>query len=431
MEDQSQLMSGIGTRMEVKDLSDPDSIRVPAHTALSTRSGILAFLLAGFIASIFLDSVKVIPGLEDDSIASLAGYLLLGGFLLLHPLHAWSMHGPGRIFVFFFGATVLIEGIRYYDGGAMPDRDTGLRFYFQYLQVFVLYFISVNIVQDVRAIRWAQITFLACVGSIALMVMAGVGGVDTDKSGGREGFSLMNLNNQAFLYSVMVVGVALVLMRRRNPMRLRVVLGALAILACLALARTGSRSGALVLVVGLLMVVAIGTLDVERGRSLLMTLCLVVGAAFALLRSEVLRERLMETRDAGQTGHRLELAEAGWELAGESPAIGHGAAYVFPLAIKASWPRDRVSAHNMYLQMLLSFGWVGFLIWLIALFGVVWDCWKARATLGGITMLCVMIMLMISGFGGGYMTEKFAWVLLAMASAVRDWAPRLEEEILS
>src|SRR5437879_6598179 len=127
MQDQANLVTRTCGTAEVTP-----AVPIASQTRLSrmpARPKVLRFLLALFVASLFLDRLKLFESGIQDSITSLMGYVLAATFLALRLGGLKEMKAPARFFFAFFVFTLLLEIHRALMGSAKPDPVTSFRFY--------------------------------------------------------------------------------------------------------------------------------------------------------------------------------------------------------------------------------------------------------------------------------------------------------------
>lgn len=389
------------------------------HRGPAARPAILRVVAGLFVLALFFESFRLLGGVLMDNASSLVGYVLSLLFVAvgLPRLGRWNL--PNAAFLAFVVATVLAELLRPAFGLASAPAGISFRYYLQYLQTLVLYFIMADLFYDPRAVRAVAKVFIACAIGMAVLSSVGFGLLLSETEVGRVGIKSLNLNAQSFLYALAIVAIVMRLLDRLP--RLRTVDAALlfgAGVMLVALVRTGSRTGAAVLLAGL----ALGSAMNIRRRRLsayfLFLPAVLLAVAVAFTSATVLRQRITATVVEGETGLRAELALSATQMFKESPLLGRGAAYVFELPSRVGIGKEKISAHSAYLEVLVASGIIGGLPWIIGVLLTLHGAWRFRATPWGGTITVLLVMTMVAGMVGNLLTNKYFWILMAMASRV-------------
>ena len=186
-----------------------------------------------------------------------------------------------------------------------------------------------------------------------------------------EGTFLLANTLAAYLITVLplVAGLTWSAWRQRAPGRFA--LGALTVLAALALARSGSKMGILALALAITVVAAASL----RGRRRVLSVAGLVAVIGVALVVPALRARVVASADV-----RLDYWRAGVAMVAEKPLFGHGLdgfRQQYP-RLKPPGGEETVIAHNEPLQAAVDLGLpAGVLVlawWLLAVSGV----WRAR-----------------------------------------------------
>jgi len=74
-----------------------------------------------------------------------------------------------------------------------------------------------------------------------------------------------------------------------------------------------------------------------------------------------------------------------------------------------------MSAHNVYFQLLLSFGLFGFLPWIMGVVGTFAVVWHHRKTSWGSILLTLFLATLVAGAAANLGHSKIFWVVLAFA----------------
>lgn len=387
---------------------------------VTRRPPLLIGLAAVFLVSTYLGAIHISDFPLAENPENVAGVLLATTFALTRLLQARLWAGPAKFFWVYLGVTALLEVGRYLldpQGAA-----SSLRAYAQFAQAILVYLIFYDLARDRRAVKVLAATFLGCTILLSFMAHLGLGvgavAVGRGVAAERVGVLGMNLNYQGLLYAAAITGLLCHGIARWPRFGwkdwLLVLAGASMLLALL---RTGSRGGLLTLVVG----VGVALLLMFRGRRwaayLLLVPLLLYGIGHAVMSSEVIRVRLFEeTFERGQLGARDVLAQEAFAMFRERPLTGWGSAYSDELGARLG--RQRIAAHNTYLQVATGFGVPGLVPWLLGLGATVWRLWRHRSDFWATVLLAVLAALLVAMIPGNYAYNRFTWLFLAVAGAI-------------
>jgi len=245
---------------------------------------------------------------KSDNLAQLIGIVLAGLFLVVRGFRFRFRERDLRWFLVFFTITAVEELIRYatLDSGAAAFS---LRAYFSYFQVFVLYVILRDLSRDPRVFRGIITVFFVTYFGGALLTDVGVQVVTSEIAGGRVGLVGVNLNAYAFSLAVIVVGGfswALALWPRLGWKGWLLMVSLVVLLP--AIASTGSRGGALALVLGLLAAIVVN-MRVRRVPVYLLLVPVILGGVLhVLMTTKVMQRRIEATIYGHDFGTRDTLA---------------------------------------------------------------------------------------------------------------------------
>lgn len=386
------------------------------------RPRYLVVLAAAFVVTTFFNAIRLSNNPLAENPMNVAGVLLAGTFALTRFTAARLWVGPTRLFWVFICISAALElGRLFADPGG--DGFSSLRQYAQYVQAFLVYLIFYDLARDRGAAETVLRTYLVAVILLSLVANTGLGGVVGAAQVGRGdaaervGVLGMNLNYQAFLYGAAITGVVcrtLARWPRFGPWDWILLGGAASML--LALLRTGSRGGLLVLVAGLTAALAL----MFRGRRWAAYVLLVPPALYgigsAIMSSEVTQARIEQTLYEGRLGMRDVLAREASTMVAEKPVFGWGVRYTEELGLRVG--RQRIAAHNTFLQITASFGLLGFVPWALGLGFTGWRLWRHRADFWAATLLALFGALLVAMVPGNYGYNPTAWILFALAGAM-------------
>lgn len=390
-------------------------------------STIYLALAAAFVVASFLDGVNLLAVPVAENPANVVGLLLSGLFVLTRLSHARLWTGPVRYFWVFIGLTAVLELGRW--GVSMQSDDTrSLRIYAMYVQVFLLYLIIFDLCRSFRAVRVLAAAFVISAILMSLVANLRVGGLVGAATVGRlteaerVGVLGMNFNLQGFIYSVAIIGIVCRSVDRWPRLDLQgwlLVGGAASMI--LALLRTGSRGALLTLVVGLTVALVLMFRGRRGAAYVLLVPLALYGIGSAIMSTDVIRVRMEQALFEGRLGSRDKLASEASVMILERPITGWGCTYTADLGARVG--RDRIAAHNTYLQLATTFGLTGFLPWIMGIGATVRRLWKYRTHFWGATMLAVMATFLIGALPSNMAYSRFAWMILAVAGAMPFHAP--------
>jgi O-antigen ligase len=239
----------------------------------------------------------------------------------------------------------------------------------------------------------------------ALFHIAGIGVVEVEKGiEGRTSIFGQNANLIGATYALAVI--ILVGLGLFQPVKLRnqLLMLLLIIVICVAMAKTGSRTAILTLVMGVLALLFLGK---AFGSRLTRAAALVMlGAVVALIlwRIPTVVERFDEInpQNLGSHNPRARMAPVLWEMFLRSPIYGSGPdQYQFELTRRAMpyliQQEKSIAAHNLVLLLLVETGVIGFLIFSVGVGAGVIAAWRARHKPCGSLPLALLLPFVIGG----------------------------------
>ncbi len=396
--------------------SRPRRVGAPKGLGVHRVPLVLRAVVFVFVFSTIFDSFTF-PFLDkNDNLAQLVGVVLAGLFLVYRGARLRIREADQRWFLVFFAVITIEEIIRYF---TLPEAAAVFSFrnYFSYFQVFVLYVILRELSRDPRVFRGIMTVFFVTYLGGALLTDLGIQLVTAEAAGGRVGLVGVNLNAYAFSLAVIVAGGFAWALSRwpRLGWKGWLLVSSLAVLLP-AIASTGSRGGALALVFGLLVAVIVNV-RLRRVPVLLVLVPVVLGAVLhVMLNTEIMQRRIQATFYEHDFGSRDTLAEAGLVLFREHPFIGTGPGYVEVLGRLTG--HHKIGAHNTYLQMVLSFGVLGTLPFLVGLGLTLYSSWRVRGSPWGGVWFTILAMTAAFGMTGHLGYNKHFWIILALGGNV-------------
>jgi O-antigen ligase len=257
------------------------------------------------------------------------------------------------------------------------------------------------------------LTYVVVFSGLSFLTNLNVPMVTNTIAGGRVSPTGMNANQISFLYALIVVGIVSWLLAtwpNVQPRHYPLMMAGLSLMV--AHVRTGSRGGSFALVAGLVFTSILHFRMRRLPTYLLVLPPIIAGVLQIMTSSPILAPRMQATIEERDTGTRFELAQGGLLLFSEEPFKGHGPAYVGKLGEMIGV--KRISVHNTYLQILVSFGILGTIPYFAGLFATLRSVWRSRQTIWGATMLSALGMLLTFGMGGHMGYNRHYWILLAL-----------------
>lgn len=186
---------------------------------------------------------------------------------------------------------------------------------------------------------------------------------------------------------------------------------------------TGSRSGAVVLVIALASVTLFGmrTGLLTRGAPI-MGLAAVIAMGVWFVPSQTI-QRILTVTNSGDFGSRLPIWDTALRTFGDHPVLGIGAG-AFLHAGGANYV-----AHNTYLSVLVEHGLPGFVVFIGIVLGLVAGIWHMRGQERSI-WITLLVCWCVGVSTLTWEQSRWTWVLFAMAAAL-PYANDAENDMVS
>jgi len=238
----------------------------------------------------------------------------------------------------------------------------------------------------------------------ALLHIAGFGVVAVDDViEGRSSVFGQNANVIGATYAIAeVVLVGLAMFRDVKPSRRLLLLPLIAVVG-MGLAKTGSRSAVLILVMGILVLLfqgrSFGSMTQRLANLLLVGA--VLTAILWQIPTVVERFERVNSSNIYQQEGRVRMAPVLWEIFLRSPVYGSGPdRYQFELTRRAMpymvKEQRTISAHNLALLLLVETGLIGFLLFASGIKAALVAAWRARSKACGSLPLALFLPLVIA-----------------------------------
>ena len=381
------------------------------------RPRLLAWLamLVGFLTVFDWYVVSGIPFLRNPS-AVTAIVLILAYLALRGPKYKLtSRDWPHFFLLLFLVYSFLLElGRQFFIGyGSLVPF---LIWYLQYVQVAILFFIVSDICRDPRHLFLIWGGIVAGILFIGLMVIFEIPGFTQEIIGQqRKGFAELNLNRAAFYYALGIITFLWVLIERRfriDPMS--IVCGAGIFILAVPMTWAASRGPFIAFVAGaaVLLTVSLRRRNIAKYLSLVP---LAVGGLIALiLHADVLMFRFEQALIGEQTGLRDVIFSLSLDLMAQRPFAGYGREHTLLIAQGLGYG-GTYSPHNLYFQVVLSFGLIGLVFWLLFMGQVGLKLLRHRRNPTSTLFFSLLACCAVYGLTGGIAHDKFFWFVLALS----------------
>jgi len=272
---------------------------------------------------------------------------------------------------------------------------------------------------------WA---FVIGVSFCALLHIAGVGVVEVDQGiDGRSTIFEQNANEIGETYGVALVALVALGLFKSTTQKLRFIVFPLAGLIATGLAKTGSRTGTLFAVLGILILLPQTRAFVPRVKRYLVILLLA--AVFAGVVSQiptVLKRFQVASSGPARDESRVRMIPVLWEIFLRSPITGTGPdRYQYELTRRAmpymAEKQQTINSHNLALLLLVETGVIGFALFSIGLGKALISAWRGRNGPLGLLPLAWLLPMSIGGLT--VCSPIFAsifWLAIAYSLAARD-----------
>ncbi|WP_376691964.1 O-antigen ligase family protein [Wenzhouxiangella sp. EGI_FJ10409] len=381
------------------------------------RPRLLAWLamMVGFLTVFDWYTVSGIPFLRNPSavvaIGMILAYLAIRGPTYKLTSRDW----PHFFLLLFLVYSFALELLRQlFIGYGSPV--SFFIWYMQYVQVAILFFLVSDICRDPRHlfIIWGGV--IAGILFIALAVVFEIPGFTQEITGQqRKGFSELNLNRAAFYYALGIITLLWVLIERR--FRLDWISAACALGICtlaLPMVWTGSRGPFIAFVAGAAVLLTV-SLRRQNIKNYLSFVPLAIGGMTVLvLQSEVLLFRFEQAATGEQMGLRDIIFSRSMELIGQRPVSGYGREHT-QLIGQALGYAGGYSPHNLYFQVVLSFGLIGLLLWLAFMAQIALKLLRRRRNPTSTLFFSLLACSAVYGLTGGIAHDKFFWFVLGLS----------------
>jgi hypothetical protein len=287
--------------------------------------------------------------------------------------------------------------------------------------------IAFNLLQFPRISRAGLWAFATGVSLCALLHIVGIGASAVDQSiqEARTTVFGQNANVVGAMYAVAIVALIGLGMFREVKLSRRLLIIPMVGVIGVGLAKTGSRTAVILVVIGALVLLFQAESFSPRWKRY-GSLALIGGMlAVAVLRDPTVMERFrdLDPQNPGRLNPRMRMAPVLLEIFLRSPIYGSGPdQYEFELTRRAMpyVVRDQrlIASHNLVLLLLVETGLIGFLVFFGGLWKALTAAWRARFNYCGYLPLALLLPLLISGIVLSNPTHHHVfWLAIAYALA--------------
>ena len=267
----------------------------------------------------------------------------------------------------------------------------------------------------------------------ALCQVAGIGATAVD-NGLDDRFSAfgLNANELGATYAAAMISLLGLWMTRTGTWIQRLLPFLLIVLLGVAMAKTGSRTAILILIMGVLVLLCFGKMFGSNWRRLACLLLLGTAVAAILWQNPTAMERFQEIslQNIGQDNPRARMAPVLWKMFLRSPLYGSGPdGYEYELTRQAMPylfnQNTVIDSHNLALMLLVETGVIGFLLftWGVAL--ALAAAWRARRQSCGPLPLALLLPFVVAGATVTHPASYLVfWMAIAYSLAGAGWQLR-------
>jgi hypothetical protein len=269
---------------------------------------------------------------------------------------------------------------------------------------------------------WA---YVLGVSLCALLHIAGIGVEDVDKGiDGRSAIFEQNANEIGEIYGVALVALVALGLFRNTKQKLRFVVFPLAALTAIGLAKTGSRTGTLFAVLGILILLPQTRAFVPRVKRYLVILLLATVFAGVLSQIPTVLKRFQTASSGPATDEsRVRMIPVLWEIFLRSPITGTGPdRYQYELTRRAmpylAEKQQTISCHHLVLLLLVETGLIGFTVFFVGLGKALVSAWRARHGPFGLLPMAWLLPMTLGGLAiSSNIFSPVFWIAIAYALA--------------
>ena len=330
------------------------------------------------------------------------------------------------VFLFF---TIILELYRELVSGHGSLVSTMI-WYLQYVQVAVLFLLISDICRDPRHLFLIWSGVIAGAFFMATAVIFQFPAFTEEVEGlVRRGFAGVNLNRQSYYYALSIITLVWALLERRHRLDLTFFVTVVGIfILFLPMLWTASRGPFIALVFGLATLLVI-TMRRRNVRTHFTYAPLIIAGLFTLAaQSELLVQRMQLAIEGEHLALRDVIFSASIQLINERPLFGYGAAHTRFVGHAIGFGGG-YSPHNVFFQVILSFGLIAFVFWSLFIGSVLMKLLKHRNNPVTTLFVSLLVCSLVYGFTGGIAHDKYFWFVLGLS--VFAWRSNVPSVIFS
>ena len=399
--------------------------------------------ILALVAALPFDALAALDETGMLTLTRLLGIAVLGGWVVhvvANPARRVRLGRPGLLLLAYVAFAAVSVGWS-------PNTDVGLAALLTLAQLFLLYVMAANVLDDWSRIAHALDVLLLSTAVLAVIVLVQNPGVENGGFGLARAvvhYGTHTTNPDPLAYQLALPAVAALAFRARGGPLGWWRLGAMVLIG-LALVATGTRGGVLAAGGGLVTLAAVRP---RMGVRVLVALALVTLLLPAVLPGgalDILRAR-WETSGDDRLSGRLDIWRVGLAMIADRPLHGTGFGgfqdtfYQYMLVTPVDphfaliHSRGNRAPHNIYLSTFAELGLIGGTLLTLALVAharALWQLRRAARQVGldqvediAVALLATLATLLVAGSNGDLLLEKTPWMLLAVmqgASIAAGW----------
>lgn len=269
---------------------------------------------------------------------------------------------------------------------------------------------------------WA---YVLGVSFCALLHIAGIGVAEVDQGiGGRSAIFDQNANEIGEIYGAALVALVALGLFRSTKQKLRFIIFPLAGFVAIGLAKTGSRTGTLFAVLGILILLPQTRAFVPRVKRYLVILLLAAVFAGVMSQIPTVLKRFQAASSGPATDEsRVRMIPVLWEIFLRSPITGTGPdRYQYELTRRAmpylTEKQQTISCHHLALLLLVETGVIGFTVFFIGVGLALASAWRARHGPCGLLPMAWLLPMTLGGLAiSSNIYSPVFWIAIAYALA--------------
>ena len=377
------------------------------------------FLL--FVSAIPFESLYVAPSL---SVARVVGVFFFGCYLLFYGplLGKKSWPRPHPAVWWFLGYLVVYSMSALF----IDPQFTGeiLTFVVTYLQLVVLLWITPDLLKNQKMGESVLLAYTMSAAYLALGTLFGLPGIEGQTGlDGRISAIGQNANGLAGMMALAILIIISLCTRKGFKHFLSKILLVMLILPLLlAIVKTGSRGGTLVVLSGALVYLLPYWRSKRAVTVRVLTIC-GIGVLLYLIATEPLMTERWQRAQRGDLATRQSTIPAALEMSIERPLFGwHPVEFRYELAARLGQGGEIADPHNLLASLLAEVGIVGTIPICIGLWLCFRAAWTARRGDLGLMPLSLMVGVLTMHQSGPNVTWKPFWLVMGLTLAAASTA---------